>query len=61
MCLAQTELTRCHRKWHERGAGCEFHDHKVDAVDQKQTKPAPVIYIGRQRQQRQESMSATST
>jgi hypothetical protein len=61
MCLAQKELTRCHRKWNERGAGCEFHDHKVDAVDQEQTKPVPVIYTGRQRQQRRESVSTSLT
>jgi hypothetical protein len=29
MCLAQQEMTRCHKKWNERGPGCEHHDTKT--------------------------------
>ncbi len=29
MCLAQPEMTRCHKKRSERGPGCEHHDDKL--------------------------------
>jgi hypothetical protein len=62
MCLAQEELMRCHKKWQERGSGCEFHDHKVDAADQQQGKPAPpVAYVRSQRQQRREPLQTSTT
>ena len=28
MCLAQGEMTRCDKKRHDRGPGCEYHDTK---------------------------------
>jgi hypothetical protein len=62
MCLAQEELSRCHKKWNERGSGCEFHDHKVDATNQQQIKPAqPVAYVRSQRQQRRASLQTSTT
>ena len=36
MCLAQEEMTRCDRKWDERGPGCEFHDAKIRALAQQE-------------------------
>ena len=35
MCLAQDSMTRCEKKWDERGPGCEFHDAKVTSQDQQ--------------------------
>jgi hypothetical protein len=29
MCLAQAEMTRCEKRWNERGPGCKFHDVKA--------------------------------
>jgi len=29
MCLAQDEMTQCHKKRPERGSGCEYHDNKI--------------------------------
>lgn len=62
MCLAQAELTRCDKKWNERGPGCEFHDLKAEASkQQRQESVQPVVYIGNQRRHRAESMSTSST
>jgi hypothetical protein len=61
MCLAQQELLRCQVQWDERGPGCEFHDAKVHAATQEQTKPAQmVVYAGKPRRQKQESLPMTS-
>ena len=62
MCLAQEDLIRCDKKWHERGPGCEFHDHKADAADQQQVKSAPpVAYVRSQRRQQREPLQTTAT
>jgi hypothetical protein len=61
MCLAQEELLRCQKKWDERGPGCEFHDAKVLAAAQEQAKPAQmVIYAGKPRRQKQDSVPMTA-
>ena len=36
MCLAQSEMTKCHKKRPERGPGCELHDAKA----QRDVNPA---------------------
>ena len=61
MCLAQQELLRCQVQWDARGPGCEFHDAKVHAATQEQTKPAQVVvYAGKPRRQKQEALPTTS-
>jgi hypothetical protein len=35
MCLAQQEMTRCHKKWDERGPGCEYHDTKMQDLSEE--------------------------
>ena len=48
MCLAQEEMTRCHKKFDERGPGCEYHDMKTRLVDQNASTTPPVISVNGQ-------------
>jgi hypothetical protein len=55
MCLAQEEMTRCHKKWYERGPGCEYHDIKIHALNHKESPFQPATVVDGQRSSRHTS------
>ncbi len=46
MCLAQQEMTRCDRRSHERGTGCEWHDIKARDLNQYETMSQHATFVG---------------
>ena len=44
MCLAQQEMTRCHKQWDEPGPGCEYHDAKIQTLNQHPLVPERAFF-----------------